>query len=70
MSEYKGTFLGFRYETIKTNVAEFRTWLKQKIQRYVLPSDCQAVLEDILGITDMKAEIESLTQRVAALEKK
>ena len=61
MPRYKGTILGFHYDVIKDNNAEFKTWAKEKLikQIFALEIDgiefnnnqvIQNMIKEILGI--------------------
>lgn len=47
---YHGEIMGFKYSKQFNSDAEFKAWLKPKLERYVLTTPEIEVLKDILGI--------------------
>ena len=47
--KYTGEILGFHYDIEKKDDAEFKIWLKAKLERYVFTEPVLEVIKDILG---------------------
>lgn len=62
MTLFKGTIIGFNYEIELETEEEFKTWLKAKLLRYMfdLNSPAYDVLMDILGIKQLKNDVQNL----------
>ena len=54
---YKGTVMGFNYEIELKDDAEFKDWLKAKLDRYVFSSLEKEVIKEILGVKALEEAI-------------
>lgn len=54
---FVGQVTGFHYDIVKKNEAEFKLWLKEKLERYIFNAEELEVIKDILGITSLEARV-------------
>jgi len=60
---YSGSFLGFEYNIIKQNDADFSLWLETKLERYIFSEIEKEIIKKLLGL-------DKLEERIIALEAK